>query len=73
MSVVLRITVMPDLASHELYVDHIDERGEELYRLCCECDLEGIVAKRKDGLYHSERRRSSWVKIKNPDYTQQEG
>ena len=34
-------------------------------------DLEGIVAKRKDGLYTPEE--TSWVKIKNPRYSQMEG
>src|SRR6266436_5967430 len=34
-------------------------------------DLEGIIAKRKDGLYASEE--TSWVKIKNPAYSQAEG
>lgn len=33
--------------------------------------IEGIVAKRKDGLYTPEE--STWVKIKNPDYSQAEG
>jgi ATP-dependent DNA ligase len=37
----------------------------------CEEDLEGIVAKRKDGLYTPEE--TSWVKIKNPVYSQAEG
>jgi ATP-dependent DNA ligase len=31
-------------------------------------DLEGIVAKRKDALYTPEE--TSWVKIKNRDYSQ---
>jgi ATP-dependent DNA ligase len=34
-------------------------------------DLEGIVAKRKDGLYTPEA--TTWVKIKNPAYSQAEG
>jgi len=31
------------------------------------------VAKRKDGSYVADDRRSSWVKIKNPNYSQLEG
>jgi len=50
-------------------VDHLEERGEELFRLACREDLEGIVAKWKNGLYDAERV-SSWVKIKNPGYSQ---
>ena len=45
-----------------LYVDHFAERGLDLFRAVCDSDLEGIVAKRKDGL-------TSWVKIKNPRYS----
>ena len=33
-------------------------------------DLEGIVAKRKDGLYTPNE--TTWVKIKNPHYRQLE-
>ena len=54
-----------------LYADHFDCRGVDLFRLVCESDLEGIVAKRKDGLYTPEE--TSWVKIKNPRYSQAEG
>jgi ATP-dependent DNA ligase len=33
----------------------------------------GIVAKRKDGPYVADRKRSSWFEIKNPKYSQLEG
>jgi hypothetical protein len=39
---------MPDLPSHLRYV-HIEEQGEAFFRVCCQWDLEGIVAKRKEG------------------------
>jgi hypothetical protein len=48
-------------------------RGTRLYELACERDLEGIVAKWADGTYQSDGRSTSWLKIKNPDYTQMEG
>jgi len=35
-----------------------------------ELDLEGVVAKWKAGAYIADNRRSSWVKIKNPNYSQ---
>jgi ATP-dependent DNA ligase len=54
-----------------LYVEHFDERGVDLLRAVCEMDLEGIVAKWKDGLYTPDE--TSWVKIKNPRYSQIEG
>ncbi len=37
-----------------------------LYREICERDLEGIVAKRKDGVYSVS---GQWLKILNPHYT----
>ena len=55
------------------YVDHLEEQGEELYRMACARDLEGIVAKLKTGRYVSERQSSTWVKINNRDYSQKEG
>jgi bifunctional non-homologous end joining protein LigD len=66
--------IMPDLPSRLLYVNHLEGRGEEFFKLCCQWDLEGMVAKRKDGEYISDRRRqSTWIKIKNPTYSQRMG
>ena len=45
------------------YSDHQLERGKELFALAQENDLEGIVAKRVDSPYVSERS-TSWVKLK---------
>lgn len=36
-------------------------------------DTEGIVAKWAGGPYHTDGAKTSWVKIKNPTYTQAEG
>src|SRR5262249_27060932 len=47
-----------------LYLDHLESNGSGLYAKACEFDLEGIVAKWKDGSYGADDRRSSWVKIK---------
>jgi bifunctional non-homologous end joining protein LigD len=44
------------------YVEHVAS-GTELFRVICELDMEGIVAKQAAGLYTPER--TSWVKIKN--------
>jgi bifunctional non-homologous end joining protein LigD len=63
--------VVPMQPAPVLYADYFEARGVDLYRLVCESDLEGIVAKRKDGLYTPEE--TSWVKIKNPAYSQAEG
>lgn len=56
-----------------LYCDHIETEGEALFSQVCQQDLEGIVAKPKDSLYRLRGRKSPWIKIKNPDYTQAEG
>jgi len=51
-----------------VYCDHIEEDGHGLFRLACDHDLEGIVAKRKLDLYSSESR--GWLKIRNSHYSQ---
>jgi ATP-dependent DNA ligase len=42
--------------------------GLEFFRLTCEQDLEGMVAKLKHGRYGE-----GWYKIRNPRYSQREG
>lgn len=54
-----------------LYVDHIAERGVELFKAACKRDLEGIVAKLANGRYDPAA--TTWVKIKNREYSQAEG
>jgi hypothetical protein len=39
-------------------------------RAACDLDLEGIVAKWAHGSYQTDSRGTSWLKIKNPDYSQ---
>lgn len=51
-----------------LFCDHVEEDGMGLFRMACEHDLEGIVAKRKLDPYSSET--SGWLKIRNTSYTQ---
>ena len=52
-----------------LYAYCVEAKGIDFFREVCRRDLEGMVAKRRDGAY---RVRSTWVKIKNPNYTQAE-
>jgi ATP-dependent DNA ligase len=59
--------------SRLLYLDHLLGSGSRLYTKPCDLDLEGIVAKWKSGHYVASDRRCSWVKIKNPAYSQLEG
>ena len=37
--------IMPKLESRLLYLDCLKGRGKDLYRVACDCDLEGIVGK----------------------------
>jgi ATP-dependent DNA ligase len=62
--------LIPPQSLSLLYVDHVQGKGEELFRLTCREDLEGIVAKWKYGPYDCKHSVSSWIKIKNPEYTQ---
>jgi bifunctional non-homologous end joining protein LigD len=60
--------ILPQQSSALLYASHVDGAGCEFYRLTCEQDLEGIVAKRRHGAYGE-----GWFKIRNPTYSQYEG
>jgi bifunctional non-homologous end joining protein LigD len=61
-------SVIPKRGERLLYCDHIDSHGEELFRLACDHDLEGIVAKRKSDPYLAEH--AQWLKIRNHKYSQ---
>lgn len=60
--------VMPKRGERLVYCDHIDADGHGLFRLACEHDLEGIVAKRKSAPYLQEH--AQWLKIRNRSYSQ---
>jgi bifunctional non-homologous end joining protein LigD len=64
--------IMPRVDSHVRFVDAIDTRGVDFFRVACKHDLEGIVAKWKSGTYQAGPR-TSWLKIRNPRYSQWEG
>ena len=53
------------------YSEHIGAHGIEFFRVVCDHDLEGIVAKLKTAPYQPEK--STWLKIKNPNYSQAVG
>jgi ATP-dependent DNA ligase len=48
---------------------YIEGRGVDLFNEVVRRNLEGVVAKRKTGMYSTV---SGWLKIKNPSYTQTE-
>lgn len=68
---ILRVLV-PKRSGALLYADGVARSGTALYRLACEHDLEGIVAKWRHGTYSGEPP-ASWLKIKNPAYSQAAG
>ena len=62
--------IMPAVECRVLFLDGMAAQGRDLFRVACERDLEGIVAKWGRGTYQTDGRRTSWLKIKNPAYTQ---
>jgi hypothetical protein len=60
---------MPRVESRLMLLEPIARRGVRLFELACEHDLEGIVAKWAKGSYQCEGCGTSWLKIKNPDYS----
>lgn len=64
-------SILPTNGDRLFYCDHIEGDGESLFRLACENDLEGIVAKRKYDPYLPKQ--ASWLKIRNANYSQWEG
>lgn len=51
-----------------LYAEHVQAKGKALFEAICTKDLEGIVAKHKDGPYTPAP--MSWFKCLNPNYSQ---
>jgi bifunctional non-homologous end joining protein LigD len=52
-----------------LYADHVEQYGCDFFRMICEKNLEGIVAKQRESPYSKS---AKWIKITNPTYTQSE-
>ena len=46
------------------YSDHVQNRGEALFREAQKRGLEGVVAKKAEGAYQENKRGSEWLKIK---------
>jgi ATP-dependent DNA ligase len=61
---------MPTIECRLRALDHLEQRQCDLFGVACERDLEGIVAKWARGTYRTDGRTTSWLKIKNRDYTQ---
>jgi bifunctional non-homologous end joining protein LigD len=54
-----------------MYAQHVEGEGKRLFAEICRRDLEGVVAKRKMGIYKDNG--IAWLKIKNRKYSQAEG
>jgi bifunctional non-homologous end joining protein LigD len=65
--------IMPRVESRLMLPEPIQRRGCRLFELACERDLEGIVAKWSNGSYQTDGQGTSWLKIKNPNYSQADG
>ena len=63
--------IMSTADSRVRLVEHVPERGVDFFASACRHDLEGIVAKWKDGTYQSGPQ-TSWLNIRNPEYSQWE-
>ena len=61
--------LIPRRSSLVLFADWVDRRGCDFFGAVRARDLEGIVAKWKPAPYRPDAL-SSWVKIKNPEYSQ---
>jgi len=61
-------SIIPRELPHLLYVDHVESEGERLFRLACQQDLEGVVAKHRLSQYRLDA--NDWIKVKNRQYTQ---
>jgi bifunctional non-homologous end joining protein LigD len=60
-------------SSRVLFVDHIEGKGKRLYSQICHRDMEGIVCKPSISPYRTVRGRTTWIKVKNPNYSHAEG
>ena len=65
----LRRLIEGSECSEIIYAQHVERDGKLLFQEVCERNLEGIVCKRRMGVYAEH----GWIKIKNPNYTQTEG
>ncbi len=54
-----------------IFAQHVETQGVAFFEEICARNLEGIVAKRKRGVYKSNG--TGWLKIKNPKYSQAVG
>ena len=64
--------IMPRVESRVRLVEHVKGRGVDFFRAACDHDVEGVVAKWRGGTYQIGAK-TSWLKIRNPEYSQWDG
>jgi bifunctional non-homologous end joining protein LigD len=52
------------LPSGHIQLVHVDDNAERLYAAALRSGYEGIMAKRRDGIYQPGRRTSAWLKVR---------
>ena len=62
--------LLPRPSRAVFYVEHVAS-GTDLFRVICELDIEGVVAKQASARYTPQA--TTWVKIKNHEYSQAVG
>jgi bifunctional non-homologous end joining protein LigD len=62
--------LLPRRARAVLYVEHVAS-GTDLFRMICAQDMSGVVAKQASARYTPDA--TTWVKIKNREYSQAVG
>jgi len=67
----LRLHLGP--SSRVLFVDRVEGNGRRLYAQICMRDMEGIVCKPMISPYRTIGGTTTWIKVKNPNYSQAEG
>ena len=56
-----------------MFVDYKEGSGTALYSRMCEHDMEGIVGKPRYSQYSSSAGGTTWIKVRNPNYSNVEG
>jgi ATP-dependent DNA ligase len=57
---------IPSVLTRLLYVDHVQARGRDFFKVACAHDLEGMVGKLASGRYHADGTSTNWIKIGIP-------
>lgn len=52
------------------YCEHVIGSGDKFFKWVLDHDLEGMIAKKTDSLYHTNKRSSEWLKIRNHNITE---